>query len=101
VTDDLGNVLFLTDLTHFPSDDCESDIGICDGTFAGVNRPFEPLDPAATQIATASATIVISDVVEPGSLWLLGWPGALWIILRRRRWLGSQAASPILASQAH
>jgi hypothetical protein len=85
VTDALGDVLYLTDLSEFPSGDCESNVGICDGTYAPTNRPFVPLDPTQTQIATASATVVITGVPEPGLPWLLALASALALAVERAR----------------
>jgi hypothetical protein len=83
VTDALGDVLYLTDLTQFPSGDCESNVGLCDGTYPPANRPFVPLDPTQSQIATASATVVV--VPEPGALWLLALASALALAVERAR----------------
>jgi hypothetical protein len=67
ITDAANNPLFLSDLTDFPSGGCESNIGLCDGTFAQVNQAFDPIDPTTTQISSESATIVITNVPEPGT----------------------------------
>jgi hypothetical protein len=85
ITDTSNDALFLSDLTNFPTGGCESNIGLCDGTFAAVNQPFNPIDTG--QIASVSATVVVSDVPEPASIALFGssliWLPIMRLLLRR------------------
>jgi hypothetical protein len=100
VTDDLGNVLFLTDLSEFPSGECESSIGICDGTLAAANRGFDPVDPTTTQVAIVGDTIVISDVPEPGVPWLLAGASAAWLAVRLLQQARRRTSHPRFATAA-